>query len=392
MKLRRRTIDQAGEARSPTIEALRAVAALAVLEGHVFGAARGYGVGAYVTVFDRVLLGGGFGVYLFFALTGYLLYRPFVEHDFGDRRPLRMARYAANRAFRILPLYYVVLAAYLLVDGSAGSGTSWLRYGLFLENFAPHVAPIDGPMWSLVVEVQFYVLLPFLALGVARLARGSIGRAAGVVGALGARALLVRLATVTLPSVVDVHWSDSLPSTFVFFTGGLLLALVDVAWRERRAGDHRPAPPGWPASRGRPSWLVKPLGWSDTWILAALGLFLVVCWDYAADPLLVAAGFLLLGAVVLPLERGVLVGALAWRPLALLGLCSYSLYLWHFPIVTALARSSWLPHGYLVQLAVAVPVCVAVAGASYLVVESPFLRLRRSWGAARRWVPALASS
>ena len=123
--------------RSPAIESLRAVAALAVLEGHVFGAARGYGASVDVTVVDRVLLGGGFGVYLFFVLTGYLLYRPFAQRDFGDRRSLRMGRYAANRAIRILPLYYVVLLVYLLAAGEAGSGTLWLHYGLFLENFHP---------------------------------------------------------------------------------------------------------------------------------------------------------------------------------------------------------------------------------------------------------------
>ncbi len=61
-------ITQAGARRSAAIESLRALAALGVLEGHVFGAAVGYGAAAYATVTARMLLGGGMGVFPFFAV------------------------------------------------------------------------------------------------------------------------------------------------------------------------------------------------------------------------------------------------------------------------------------------------------------------------------------
>ena len=214
-----------------------------------------------------------------------------------------------------------------------------------------------------------------------------------MLGGLGVVALVVRLATVTLPGTVDPRWGYSLPSTFVFFTGGLLLALADVGWRGRsRQGDRPdlregPVRAAWLGSlegSGARRSLAAAITHSDTWIAGAALLFLIVCWRYDADALLVAAGFLAVGAVVLPLRRGVLVGVLEWRPLAFLGVCSYSLYLWHFPIVNALSQASWMPHGFLPQLVVAVPLCVAVAVASYLVIEAPFLRLRRGWGASRR--------
>ncbi|MHB1854715.1 MAG: hypothetical protein ACYCS2_06645, partial [Acidimicrobiales bacterium] len=66
-------VNQAGELRSARVESLRAIAALAVLEGHVYGVSVGFGATAYRSWLHRALLGGGFGVYLFFSLSGYLL-------------------------------------------------------------------------------------------------------------------------------------------------------------------------------------------------------------------------------------------------------------------------------------------------------------------------------
>jgi peptidoglycan/LPS O-acetylase OafA/YrhL len=89
---------------------------------------------------------------------------------------------------------------------------------------------------------------------------------------------------------------------------------------------------------------------------------------------------------------------LEWRPLAFLGVASYSLYLWHVPLITWVAdnpvsfppaggRLTGHPHELLALAVVALPVCVVVAVISYAIVESPFLRLRRQW-AARTARPA----
>jgi len=356
-------VEQAGEVRSSAVESLRALAALAVLEGHVFGQTRGYGYGAYATVVDRALLGGGMGVYLFFAMTGYLLYRPFARRDLGGGRPVAYRRYAANRAVRILPLYYTVLVVYLVAFDHGGSLTTWWRSLLLVENVFPStLAHVDGVMWSLCVEVQFYVLLPFLAWAIARVADGSPRRAGLAVVALGGLAELVRLATVTFNAGGDARWQYSLPSTFVFFTGGLLLAVVHTSWAGRR-----------------PSWLVGPARRSDAWLAVGILLWLIVVWRYNLDVLLVPAAFVVVGAAVLPLQAGAGVRVLGWRPLALLGVASYSLYLWHFPLVVHLGSQPWMPHHYLALLAVMVPLSIVVALVSYRLVEAPFLRLRRSW-------------
>src|SRR4051812_2993963 len=73
-------VTQAGELRSARIESLRAIAALGVLLGHQFVVSNGL---RFDTYWDRVAMGGGFGVDLFFALTGYLLFWPFARQWFG---------------------------------------------------------------------------------------------------------------------------------------------------------------------------------------------------------------------------------------------------------------------------------------------------------------------
>jgi peptidoglycan/LPS O-acetylase OafA/YrhL len=76
-----------------------------------------------------------------------------------------------------------------------------------------------------------------------------------------------------------------------------------------------------------------------------------------------------------------LLRALDWRPLAILGLASYSLFVWHFPIVSALpAGSSWLH--FAVLLPIGAVLSIAAALVSYWAIESPFLRLRRRWSSA----------
>lgn len=322
---------------------------------------------------EKIAYGGGYGVFFFFALTGYLLFWPFAKRYFGGGDSIDLRRYAVNRALRILPLYYaVVIVVLLLQEHNPGLGV-WARFLTFTETLSPGTAGrIVGPAWSLVVELCFYLLLPLLAWAVARIARGSVARGAAILIALGLASLAVRVVTIYSADPIDPLWRLNLPATFLFFVPGMLLALLRVSWEGRR-----------------PAWLRGPPLQGDIWILASIPLWaLVVLVSYSLDFLVGVAAFLIVGACVLPIRTGPLTNALQWRPLAVIGVASYSLYLWHVPVIKA-EIDAGSSTGFWALTAIAVPVCILVALASYAVIERPFLRLRRQWArsAAKQEAP-----
>lgn len=346
---------QAGERRSTRIESLRAVAALAVLVSHAVLAAGGY----HHDLSRTIAFGGSLGVFLFFSLTGYLLFLPFARRSFGDGRPIDLGRYALNRAVRVLPLYYAVLVAFIVVNEHGGTLTQWWRFVTFSQSFfTDTVSTIDGPMWSLVVEIQFYVLLPLIAWLVARLAGSSRRLAAGVLIAIGLASAAIWWHKVGSVGGVDLRWKYSLPCTFFNFIPGMLLALGRLEVAER------------PQLRLPPAAVLLIAGVA-VWVAAARQLA-------SPQPLAALASLLVVAAVVLPVRDGALGRVLDTRVLAGLGVASYSLYLWHFPIVTSIGRNVGL--AILPTVLVSLAVCIPIALASYVLIERPFLKLRRRWG------------
>jgi peptidoglycan/LPS O-acetylase OafA/YrhL len=346
---------QAGERRSARVESLRALAALGVLVSHCILAGGGF----YHRLPRTLAFGGSLGVFLFFALTGYLLFLPFARRASGDSRPIDLRRYALNRAVRVLPLYYVVLVVLLLVNEHGGTPTQWWRFATFSQSFfANTVSTVDGPMWSLVVEIEFYALLPLIAWGIARVARQSRLAAAGFVVALGLASAAVWWVKVGSVGGSDLRWKYSLPATFFNFTPGMLLALLRLELLKR------------PRARLPSSTVLLVLG-GAVWVAAATQL------TYP-QPLAAAGAFLVVGAVVLPVPDGPLARLLDARGLVTIGIASYSLYLWHHPIVLSLGAH--LGGGPVAIVLAGVALCVPIALASYALVERPFLRLRRRWG------------
>ena len=354
-------IVQAGSRRSARVESLRAVAALAVVFSHVWLYAHAFGPSAYAPFQHRVIAAGGFGVQLFFALSGYLIFRPFARRDYFGGEHIDTWSYARNRAVRILPLYWCVVVLLLILTQHGGSLSQWWRFGLFAESFSTSTAQtVDGPMWSLVVELHFYILLPLLAWALARFSRRNH------------RAAVAMLLAVALPSIVlwhanpapNVIWRYSLLATFHGFVPGMVLALLQPHWEQRR-----------------PVWLRGLVSSPDTWLVASAATWLLAAWlDSWAAPLTAIAAFLTLGAVVLPLRAGRIVRALDLRLLALIGIASYSLYLWHVPIIDRLLH--YVPaihHSSVRLLALALPLALVAAFASYVLVERQALRLRRPW-------------
>lgn len=353
-------IVQAGERRSARVESLRALAALSVLTAHVWLYFKLFGPASYTPFLHGILAGGGLGVQLFFALSGYLIFRPFARRDFGPGGRIDLKTYALNRGLRILPLYWVAIVVLMIATQHGGSFTQWWRFGLFSESFWTSTAQtVDGPMWSVVVEIHFYILLPMIAWALGRITRGNRGYAIALIVLAG----LLSVGFRSLHPSPWVVWEFSLPATFYGFVPGMVLALLQISWEERTPG------------------LVRGvLAAADAWLVAGIGLWLVVCWKPTlAAEIIPFAAFLVVGAVVLVPAGGRLVAVLDTRPLALVGVISYSIYIWHVPIISELVRVPSLARSFPLLFVTGLSSSLVAAAASYFVVERPALRLRRAW-------------
>lgn len=370
------------------MEALRGLAALGVVSSHtllLFGSYRPD------DPFHQLVYTGSLGVFLFFALSGYLLFRPFARmHFFGQGR-IRLRPYMLNRALRILPLYFVVIGVFLVLIATTSEREHWWRYMLLIQEFFRDSAnTLDGPAWSLTVELQFYLLLPLLAAVVAVIARRKRRLAISALVALAILSLGFRQYTQWIhPTTYAVVWFHSFPGNFAFFVPGMILAL----WEPKEATDERP--------RRLRALLATRNAWAILAILAWLAIPLLprggggLPRDVTAvivDTMVLIAAYLALGACVLTLRDGRLVRLLEWRPLVLVGVASYSLYLWHYPIVQRLPRLTLLGHQvWVAQWVFVVAICCTIAAISYAVIEAPGLRLRRRWSSGQKPVASVST-
>jgi len=160
----------------------------------LLGPFRGFAVLAIIVVHTAVLTDVwrfpafrhiGFVLTLFFVLSGFLLYRPFIAWRTGGPAPPRFRDYGLARFLRIAPGYWFALTLLAIYPGVLGpfSGEGWAFYGLlqyypFLDaagacNGGPLAVDCGIPIgWSLAIEIAFYALLPLLVVMLNRLARG----------------------------------------------------------------------------------------------------------------------------------------------------------------------------------------------------------------------------
>jgi peptidoglycan/LPS O-acetylase OafA/YrhL/4-amino-4-deoxy-L-arabinose transferase-like glycosyltransferase len=373
-------------------DGLRALAALGVLVTHV-GLKTGFTTrdvtGNYLARLDV-------GVALFFVLSGFLLYRPFVARRLDGRPRLDTRTYLRNRALRIYPAYWLALTVLVVVldgrgrDEIQGLWDFVMFYGLFQSYSAETALGGLQQAWTLTNEVAFYLLLPLWAYAAARLGRrlaprramlgelGVLGLAAG--GALAFRYWVhtVDTSDVTLGTIDPrIHW---LPANFHMFVPGMALALV-LEWSRRRDRPLRLLE--WPRRHPLVCWAAAA---ACFWAVSEpLGLGFEVG---TSDPgtsmvkegLYAAIGFL----VVLPvaLAGATLPRSLRWlgsRPMVVLGVLSYGIYLWHEGVLDIYRDTRDLPvfTGSLPAALLATIVgTVAVAAVSYVLVERPALRLK----------------
>ena len=364
-----------GIGRLAGIEGLRGLAALGVLTWHVWAHETNrvtYGVALppFTKLFDNARV----GVAMFFVLSGFLLYRPFVAAVVRRQPRPSFARYFRSRALRILPAYWaaVVGVALLFQRELLERPLELLANMTFLQSYVPSYVPGPfhglgiGPAWSLCVEVVFYVLLPLLVLLAFLLADSSIVEpvaAALVPVALLAGTGMAALLSSRLFGLGQVWRMSFLPHAH-WFAVGMTVAVARVLWEDGRLR--------------LPRWW-RPGASAAILILSVAFLKLQyegrITFEEEQSGLVVACG-LLLALVVFAGERSLLLRVLEWRPLFRLGLVSYGVFLWHDPILrwlrdeglTAAGRA-----GFVYDLVLVAALAIAAAALSYRVVEKPAL-------------------
>ena len=308
---------------------------------------------------------GKVGVWLFFVLSSFLLMHQFLHLDASGRLDGRAWwRYALRRVLRIYPLYVV----FLLVCWLAPLKT--LMGPMTGADVLRHLAVVEGRWhtWSIAVEVKYYLLLPLLVLLYLHVARRRFA-----------------LATLLAAAGIVLHawWTptfdvDALRTYLPIFLTGSWVAIA-----HHHLAHHAPPPR-------------RTRTWAAAAVAAALFALLMAMtpsvWGRLHDTVLPLSYWhrsftlfgLLWGAFLLCLLQSPawLQRGFAWLPLRVLGVVSFSAYLWHGPV---LANLGWLPfaHGSIAQAVVLFLALLLVSVASYFVIERPFLRIGRTLGARR---------
>jgi peptidoglycan/LPS O-acetylase OafA/YrhL len=316
------------------------------------------------------------GIYIFFALSGYLLTRGFLAaYTLGTRRP-SISRYFRNRALRIIPAFWVVTTIYMVWQrGWSGSGLGGVLavYG-FVQNYHwTHAALVMPQAWTLDLEIAFYVLIPLAALLALALAKR--------VRADPRRRLVVVLAALLVAYVASLYfkylagnptWDTYNIAEYVFaFIPGVALAAIEPF-----------AAPRLRAVRNGRLW-----AWGS--LLMGAGLIATFVSLPVSEVSLRLVSITLGCAALLaaPLTLQWATGG-CWRMLDnrvahWLGERSYGIYLIHLTLLLHITPRIGQGHSvkltFVLLLLIATAITFAAADLSWRLIERPALRLRLPW-------------
>lgn len=368
------------------LDTLRAVGALCVLTTHTT-----FQSGDYVThgFWGTMLARLDVGVAIFFVLSGFLLSRPFLARGLpGGRRPTT-GHYLWKRFLRIMPVYVLtVVVALTLIQRNSDLGLAdWLTTLLMLNTFVDPTLPYGlTHMWSLAVEVSFYLVLPLLML----VAVGSRLRAWRVVAVLAVLSVFSVWWHLDGADRVSEHTDAAplvwLPAYLIWFSLGIGLALTTLLLEEaRRTGRSPGRVVGWIAAAGR-----QP---GVCWV-AAFGVFLVAATPLAGPSLLApltpaesltknllyaAIGVLLVTSGVFAAEKQRYTRVFGHVWLRRMGWISYSLFCLHMCVLQFVMWVTDYPlfggHGLQIW-AFTLVLSLIVSDLTYRLVERPALRLK----------------
>lgn len=394
---RQRRAAGGADKRFACFDGVRAIAATLIVAHHA-----GFTSGAtYKTWYGKFLGRMDIGVPIFFVLSGFLLYRPFVARLFEHRAAPDARSFWRRRFLRIFPAYWVAFCLILIIGGIAvrkptDHSTFGGAAGFFFSFTLLHIYHpgrfISGitQSWSLATEISFYAVLPgFAALCGRRLAGRPRNRVAQDLLVILAGVWAFSLVFRVLVAVTDLSFKTTTPywllSLCDYFALGMGLAVISV-W-----GDHVPA------IRAAGERIGRHAGWCWVGAVAAfwfvstqlglpVGLSRAPFEQEVARQLVYGlVGLLLVAPMALgPEGYGPLRKVLSSRPFAYAGTVSYGIYLWHQFFIYP-----WLPRWFdwklfdapfLPMLVLSWICAFAVASVSYHLVEHPVSeRFRNGW-------------
>jgi peptidoglycan/LPS O-acetylase OafA/YrhL len=322
---------------------------------------------------ESVLL-GYYGVDLFFVISGFLITGILLRAPDGDQGSA-LVRFFGRRALRIFPPYYLLLVVLLAfnIEPAREMSVSLFTYTF---NYATFYKGAHGEnplfyLWSLSVEEQFYIVWPFLILGLKRRKRVLTGLILAVV-ALGYSQILWNI----VPSMERFNYTGLFNRMGSLGLGAF--GAVYVAWMN---------PP-------RAMFL-------NRWIeLACLAILLfAVGWDSAYRCVLMGLGslFFVIKAAKFRFQTPWLDDFMTHRAVVYVGMISYGIYLFHVPLGIAFTEHLFDPvwkaipfgefgqleklrwHSWVVKVPLYGGLSIAIAAASHRWFESPILRLKDRW-------------
>lgn len=338
----------------PSLDGIRAVAALMVFVSHA-----GYGH----------VIPGGFGVTVFFFLSGYLI-TTLLRREFERGGTINFRAFYLRRIYRILPPMYTVIAVIVCVYAVVGFGTSvsgtyiaslLLQFNNYytLYNGDAGVLPATGPFWSLAVEEHFYLIFPALFVFAWRRWPG-----AGVARLFIGLCLAVLVWRYVLILGMHAAWERTYVATDTRLDSMLFGCIMGVWMNPALDAD---------PFRSR----TAKVAWLGMGVALLLAGFVIRDPDFRATLRYTVQGLGLFPVFWLAVRHPdwPIFRILNTAPMRWLGVLSYSFYLSHAMWLDMAARLTGR-HGAPTAV-VAFVLTVAFAWCVYRVVEVPFARLRR---------------
>ena len=353
----------------PSIDSLRALAVLAVIIYHV----------------DVNYLPGGFlGVDLFFVLSGYLISSLIIK-EYRKTGSLNLYNFYIRRARRLLPAVYFMITVGLVVmvlfnevllrkshlDAIFGyiySSNWWYIFHKldYFDSFGAQ-SPFKH-LWSLAIEEQFYMIFPLLFLLVNRKKKSKDGTYK-----LNKNFLYVVLGLILVSLIAHILLFDINNISRIYFgtdtrAFSLLVGVVGAILYPMERLHAKVTPQ-------------QNMIYSVVSLVSIATLITVMIYTSEYNTLLYRGGFLLvaiLGLIVIissGKQHTLMSRLLSFKPIVFIGKISYSLYLWHFPVLVLMTPVSEIGNPNIIFVILRVILTFILATASYVFVETPIRKL-----------------